>query len=134
MAIFPGGACDKEPTCQCWDRRRRGLIPGWGDALDEGMEARCSTLAWRILMDKGAWRATVHGVTKSRLSTHVGTTGLHTLALPPDPARAGGLHLLPTFSSNLPSSPISSGSSACSPVCVTKSSPQADEGMITHGI
>ena len=25
------------------------------------METRCSILAWRILMDKGAWRATVHG-------------------------------------------------------------------------
>ena len=25
-----------------------------------------SILAWRIPMDRGAWRATVHGVTKSR--------------------------------------------------------------------
>ena len=28
------------------------------------MAAHSSTLAWRIPMDSGAWRATVHGVTK----------------------------------------------------------------------
>ena len=36
----------------------------WEDALEEGMATQSSILAWRILMDKGAWRATVHGVTK----------------------------------------------------------------------
>ena len=30
------------------------------------MVTHCSTLAWRISKDRGAWRATVHGVTKSR--------------------------------------------------------------------
>jgi len=39
------------------------------------MATHSSFLAWRILMDRGAWRATVHAVTKSqtqlkRLSTH----------------------------------------------------------------
>ena len=34
--------------------------------LDEGMAACSSILAWRIPMDRGAWRAAVHGVTKSR--------------------------------------------------------------------
>ena len=32
----------------------------------EGMATHCSILAWRIPMDRGAWWATVHGVTKSR--------------------------------------------------------------------
>ena len=32
----------------------------------EGMATHSSTLAWRIPMDRGAWRATVHGVEKSR--------------------------------------------------------------------
>ena len=34
------------------------------------MVTHSSVLAWRIPMDRGAWRATVHGVTKTeRLST-----------------------------------------------------------------
>ena len=28
---------------------------GWEDPLEEGMEAHSSVLAWRILMDRGAW-------------------------------------------------------------------------------
>ena len=35
------------------------------DPLEEGMATHCSILAWRIPMDRGAWLATVHGVTKS---------------------------------------------------------------------
>ena len=38
---------------------------GWDDPLEEGMATHSSILAWRIPMDRGAWRATVHGVTKS---------------------------------------------------------------------
>ena len=38
---------------------------GWEDPLEEGMATHSSILAWRIPMDRGAWRATVHGVTKS---------------------------------------------------------------------
>ena len=38
---------------------------GWEDPLEEGKAAHTSILAWRIPMDKGAWRATVHGVAKS---------------------------------------------------------------------
>ena len=30
------------------------------------MATRSSILAWRIPMDRGAWQATVHGVTKSQ--------------------------------------------------------------------
>ena len=43
----------------------------WEDPLEEGMDTHSSILAWRIPMDRGAWRATVHGVTKSytRLSS-----------------------------------------------------------------
>ena len=42
------------------------LSLGWGDPLEEGMATHCSVLAWRILTHRGAWRATVHGVTKNR--------------------------------------------------------------------
>ena len=38
----------------------------WEDPLEEGMATHSSILAWRIPMDRGAWRATGHGVTKSR--------------------------------------------------------------------
>ena len=38
---------------------------GQGDPLEEGMAIHFSILAWRIL-DRGAWWATVHGITKSR--------------------------------------------------------------------
>ena len=47
-----------------------GSIPGLGrsrgDPAEEGMAIHSSNLAWRILMDIGAWWATVHGVTKSQ--------------------------------------------------------------------
>ena len=36
------------------------------DLLEEGMATHSSILAWRIPMDRGAWWATVHGVTKSQ--------------------------------------------------------------------
>ena len=39
---------------------------GWEDPLEEGMATHSSVLAWRTPMDRGAWQATVHGVTKSR--------------------------------------------------------------------
>ena len=35
---------------------------GWDDPLEEEMATHSSILAWRILMDRGAWRATVHTV------------------------------------------------------------------------
>ena len=39
---------------------------GWEDLLEEGMATHSSILAWRIPVDRGAWRATVHGVAESR--------------------------------------------------------------------
>ena len=39
---------------------------GWEDLLEEGMATHSSILAWKITMDRGAWRATVYGVTKSQ--------------------------------------------------------------------
>ena len=38
---------------------------GWEDSLEEGVATHSSILAWRIPMDRGAWRAIVHGFTKS---------------------------------------------------------------------
>jgi len=39
--------------------------PGQKDPLEEGLATHSSILAWRIPMDRGAWWATVHGVTES---------------------------------------------------------------------
>ena len=39
---------------------------GWEDPLEKGLATHSSILAWRIPMDRGAWWATVHRVTKSR--------------------------------------------------------------------
>ena len=38
---------------------------GWEDPLEEGMTTHSGILAWRIPMDRGAWQATVHGVSES---------------------------------------------------------------------
>jgi len=39
---------------------------GWEDPLEEGTATDSSILAWRIPMDRGAWKATVHEVVKCR--------------------------------------------------------------------
>ena len=66
---FPSGSDSKESTCNVGDL---GLVPGSGRSPGEGMATHSSILAWRIPMDRGAWWATVHGVTKSwtRLSMY----------------------------------------------------------------
>ena len=38
---------------------------GWQDHLEEGKATHFSILTWRIPMDRGAWQATVQGITKS---------------------------------------------------------------------
>ena len=38
----------------------------WEDPLNEGKATHFSIFAWRIPMDRAVWRATFHGVTKSR--------------------------------------------------------------------
>ena len=60
-----------------WEAWVRSL--GQEDLLEEGLATHSSILAWRIPMDRGAWRATVHGVTKSqtqleRLRQHSSTS------------------------------------------------------------
>ena len=47
-----------------WETRVQSL--GWDDPLEKGMATRSRILAWRILMDRRAWRVTVHGATKSQ--------------------------------------------------------------------
>ena len=50
--------------------RDLGSIPGLGGGfwvlLEENTATHSSIIAWIMHMDRGAWWATVHGVTKSR--------------------------------------------------------------------
>ena len=42
---------------------------GQGDPLENEMATHFSILAWGIPVDRGAWRATVHGITKGSNTT-----------------------------------------------------------------
>ena len=55
---FAGGSDDKESASNAEDL-------GWEDPQEEDMTTHSSILVWRIPMDRGAWWATVHRVTKS---------------------------------------------------------------------
>ena len=54
-----------------WETSVRSL--GWEDLLEEGIATHSTILAWRIPMDREAWWATVHGVTKSRSNEQLST-------------------------------------------------------------
>ena len=56
-----GGSDAEESACNAGDL---GSLD-WEDPLEEEMATHSSILAWRIPMDRGAWRATVQGVAKS---------------------------------------------------------------------
>ena len=56
----------KHMPAKARDIRDVCLIRGLGDPLEEGMASHSSVLAWRIPMDTGAWRATVHRVTMNQ--------------------------------------------------------------------
>ena len=76
MAQWIKNLPERQETPETWVH-----LLGWKDPLEEGMATPSSILAWRIPMDRGAWRATI---TKSRtqlrqLGTHTGNISKETL-------------------------------------------------------
>ena len=66
---FPGGSDGKESACKAGVT---SLIPGLGRSPGGGHGKPLQYSCMENPMDRGAWRATIHGVTKSqtRLSQH----------------------------------------------------------------
>ena len=60
---FPGVSDGKESTCNAGDL---GLIPELERSLGEGNGNPFQYSCLENPMDRGAWQATVHGVTKSQ--------------------------------------------------------------------
>ena len=62
---FPGGAVVKNPPVNAGDARGMGSIPGLGRSLGGGNGNPLQYSCLENSMDRGAWQATVYGVTKS---------------------------------------------------------------------
>ena len=62
-AGFPGGSDSKEPACNV---SGPGSIPGWGRSPGEGHGNPLQYPCLEDPMDRGAWRATVLRVAKSK--------------------------------------------------------------------
>ena len=73
------------------DIRSHGFDPWvWKIPLEEGLAVHSSILAWRIPVDRGAWRAAVHGLrqdsatdgTAHLFNHHTSTFSLVSLSFP----------------------------------------------------
>ena len=60
---FPDGSEDKESACSTGNV---SLIPGLGRSPAEGNGSLLQCFCLENSMDRGAWQATVHGVTDSQ--------------------------------------------------------------------
>ena len=61
---FPGGSDGEESACNAGDQ---GSITGSGRSPGEGNGNALQYSCLENSMDRGAWRATVHGVAKSQI-------------------------------------------------------------------
>ena len=69
---FPGGSAGKESACSEGDP---GSIPGWRRSLGEGNNNSLQYSCLGNLIDRGAWWASVHGVTKSQTAEQLTLVG-----------------------------------------------------------
>ena len=67
MQGFPGGSVAKEATFSELEAGDMGLIPGLGRSPGGGHGNPLQYSCWGNPMDRGAWWATVHGVSKTGL-------------------------------------------------------------------
>ena len=63
---FPGGSVVKNPPANEGDERDMGSIPGWGRSPREGNGSPFQNSCLENSMDRGDWRATVHGLVRSQ--------------------------------------------------------------------
>ena len=61
---FPGGSAGKKSACNAGDS---GSVPGLGRSPGEGTGDPLQYPCLENSMDRGAWQAIVHGITKSRI-------------------------------------------------------------------
>ena len=64
-AGLPGGTSGREPTCQCRQHKRRGFNPWLGKIPWRRAWQPTPVFLPGESMDRGAWQATVHWVTKN---------------------------------------------------------------------
>ena len=72
LSFIVGGTSGKEPTYQSRRHKRQGFDPWIGKIPGEGNVNPLQYSCLENPRDRGAWRATAHGVTKcqTQLSTH----------------------------------------------------------------
>ena len=63
---FPDSRVVKNPSASAGDTRDTGSVPGSGRSPGEGNGNLLQYSCLENSMDRRAWRATVHGVTKSQ--------------------------------------------------------------------
>ena len=66
MKAKTSGSLDTEPSCNAWNARDAGLIPGSERSPGEGNGNPLQYSSLENPMDRGAWWATVQGVTRRR--------------------------------------------------------------------
>ena len=64
------GAVIKNPSANAGDKRNAGSIPGSGRSSGEGNGNPFQYSCLENCMDRGAWQATVHGITKNQRIRH----------------------------------------------------------------
>ena len=67
----------KGPTCSAGAAEDEGLIPGLGRSPGGGHSNPLQYSCLENPMDRGAWRATVHGVAKSDVTEETQQAGRH---------------------------------------------------------
>ena len=75
MLSFPGGSVGKNTPANAGVMGDAGSIPGWGRSAGEGNGNQLQYSCLENSMDRGAWRAAIHGVAKNQ--TQLSDTRAH---------------------------------------------------------